>query len=326
MIYPSISEVRQRAYELWQERGAGFGHAEVDWVHAEWMLRVEKNYDLIEAANFDEVREMTDRPGAGDRICRYCCDDENATSFAMEGHAISAHWGSNLITLDECDRCNQTFGRCESTFGQFSAPIRAYMRTVHTRTGRKNVPASDFAIGSDGVKRFVNLDEHGVKWVEPDYTAVKSKKGKIQVAKSLVKYGLAIMPGEMLRKFEPTIAWIRDENHDNVPGEINDWITLVSATPSHQGHWYEDKSEIRLYTSKMNHNKLSGTLLLFRQASFALQISIPLSTEKRFKMKSDVLMIPPFTRFDQQFGLPGVPVVSKELSLVDPQKLRPISI
>lgn len=326
MIEPNENEIKELAYHFWEMRNGGNGFSEIDWLHAERQLRVEKNYDCVAAKNFDQAEHLRDNPYEDELSCRYCGLNENQTTFNSEGHAISSHWGSNLISLDECDVCNGIFGKCESTFGQLTAPIRACMRTIHTRKGRRSVPSNDIVVGPDGTKRFKDVDEQGEKWVGLNYSAVKTTEAKIKVAKALVKYGLAIMPSELIESFRPTIDWVLSQDHSYVPPECKNWMVLISATPSEQGHWYEDQSQIQLYVLKEDDQKLNGTILLFRQASMALQISIPLSSDARLRCKTNTLFVPAFSRFDQKFEAPQHPQVDKELSLVDPKLLTSMQI
>ena len=126
----------------------------------------------------------------------------------------------------------------------------------------------------------------------------------VAILKILTKFGLAIMPTTLLAEYEPTKAWILNEDHGTNPRECQNLIMFLSSVKSEQGHWQEGISQISLYTAKHNFPEHSGTLLVFRTGPLAIQIPIPLSTNEKLKHKATIMSVPSFVNFDSQFGPP----------------------
>ena len=300
---PSEEEIATRAYENWNGRGRGHGFDNVDWFTAAQQLIIEQNYTLVASKNFDDSCELDFDDSAGLK-CRYCGKSEPEVTFNSVGHAISRNWGANLISKDECDTCNHDFfNKYESIFGEWSLPLRRFMRTDGYE-GPKPVLPADISVQPDGTKVFANTVD-GIKDVCPN-EAILNPERVVMILKILTKFGLAIMPPDLLSQFAETKNWILKQDHTDNPDECCRLITFLSRVKAEQGHWQEGISKIELYLANENFPIHSGTLLCFRTGPLAFQLPIPLSSTERLRHKSNTLPIPQFAKFDSSFGKPKI--------------------
>jgi HNH endonuclease len=100
-------------------------------------LLLDMNYEQIVDLEFGSPGKQL--MGAREpRVCRYCHKSKPETTFRQEAHAIPECLGNRrLISLDECDLCNQRFSQSfEHHFDAFSRPLR----TLQGIRGKNGVP------------------------------------------------------------------------------------------------------------------------------------------------------------------------------------------
>ena len=155
------------------------------------------------------------------RNCRYC----GATAknvFRRTAHTIPEAVGNKcLISADECDDCNEKFGRLlDEHFTRFLG----LHRTVHQISGKQGVPEYGVPGRRPKLRRLRPNQFIGEAQVEDNFMEIdlSAHTGKIQgykqpyikrsVFKCLTKIALAILPANELENFESTLAWIRQSD------------------------------------------------------------------------------------------------------------------
>ena len=85
-----------------------------------------KHYQLVDAITCPDSKIMTLKRKA-DRVCRFCRRKYGEVSFNSEAHQLSRLIGNKyLISDSECDECNKTFGKYESSLAFYLGPLRAF--------------------------------------------------------------------------------------------------------------------------------------------------------------------------------------------------------
>jgi HNH endonuclease len=186
---------------------------------AELFAFYDKNYEFyvdlqLPAGPGSEIRLGSLVP----RSCRYCGATEKS-QFKKVAHAVPEAVGNRtLISLDECDRCNEYFGR---ELDQHFANYLGLTRTLWQIKGKRGVPKygvpgrsprlwrageNSFAATALVADDFVQLDADAKSG---KINAYKQPYRPISVFKSMVKSALAVMPCDELVNFEETLRWVR---------------------------------------------------------------------------------------------------------------------
>jgi hypothetical protein len=187
----------------------------------------EQNYEIL------VHYELPARPQkplyVGSRNPRHCrfCGATDKKLFRKVAHAVPEALGNKvLLCLEECDGCNEFFGR---ELDQHFANFLGMKRTLWQIRGKTGVPK--YAVpgrrprlwqsGSNSFRAEAHLADD---FIEIDQTQQSGKiKGfkrpyrKRAVFKSLVKSALAVMPQDELSNFIETIRWIRAEGPEKTP-------------------------------------------------------------------------------------------------------------
>jgi hypothetical protein len=181
-------------------------------------LFLEMNYRLIVGHKL--VGQRKQRLGKKQpRQCRYCLKTKPETSFRQEAHSIPECLGNrSLISLDECDHCNQKFSQTfEDHFDKFTQP----MRTMTGTCGKNGVPTFK---SRDGKAR-VHLNRKQMRFSieekenagvlsadEPNKAMSLTLKGHpyvpLEIYRCLVKMAFAILPDREVRHFDLTRRWL----------------------------------------------------------------------------------------------------------------------
>lgn len=154
------------------------------------------------------------------RSCRYCGATDDGR-FKKVAHALPEAIGNKcLISLDECDECNDFFGR---TMDEHLANYLGIHRTVQQIRGKSGVPkygvpGKNPRLWREGPNQFLATAQFDDDFLEIDASGQKGTiKGFKQpyrpkaVFKCLVKMAIAVMPPDEIPNFEGTLAWLRRE-------------------------------------------------------------------------------------------------------------------
>lgn len=171
------------------------------------------------------------------QACRYCgSTDQNA--FRNRSHTMPEALGNKWITSsDECDACNQFFGRYDDALAKSVAPIltvggtRGRNNKVR-QTGRTDGHAVIRHRTEDG-ERFLSMEVRDLPFEQ--YIAPDPLTGTIHVRvpvasdrfvplhayKAIAKMGVALLPDSELRHFMKLREWLRSEgNPDGLGGLV----------------------------------------------------------------------------------------------------------
>lgn len=157
--------------------------------------------------------------------CRYC----GATArnqFKNVSHMFPEALGNKwLVSLDECDACNQLFGRFDDALAKAIGPVLTIGGTKGKgnsvrKTGASKGPVSIRQELVDG-KRRLSIQIGGDDAF--DQASVDPVSGKVRFRvpspterfrpvlayKAIVKMGIALLPRSELRNFSRLLAWLR---------------------------------------------------------------------------------------------------------------------
>lgn len=168
----------------------------------------------------------------GQRRCRFCGRVLDESHFQKEAHAISVSLGNTkFICADECDECNEDFGRrIENDVVQFFQ-IYLLLGQVPKRNGKmRQVPGRNFEmymsdeassftglltlcfqlrdwnddnISTDEVVRMMNSLDLSNKTYVPQ-----------NIYKAFCKYALSLMPHAATLQYQKTIQWINGDSFE----------------------------------------------------------------------------------------------------------------
>ena len=188
-------------------------------------LVLKLNYDLV--TEIDLSKRARVRLGTSTtQRCRYCLRSRPETKFSHESHTIPECLGGHqLISDDECDRCNQIFSeRFEVHLDRMTRPMRAFLGIKGKRKPPKfetKDKATQLRFLPDE-RRYVVLDRPDSKIVKIDevnkrYTLRLPCEpfSRLEVYRALAKIGFAILPPEELPIYE----------------HVRQWLSGIAATP-----------------------------------------------------------------------------------------------
>lgn len=150
------------------------------------------------------------------RICRFCSNKNNPTTFNSKAHAISEALGNKTVLLfDECDECNNEFSETiEPHIIQYLSLFRTIFG-VKGKGGNKKIKGKNFTMHNDGQVNidFINIDDRPSD-SEENYNLKLNLQEPIvfqNVYKSFCKFFLSVIDDNLLIHFQDTIKWIKGE-------------------------------------------------------------------------------------------------------------------
>lgn len=180
------------------------------------------NYDktlkhLFDDYNVKTLGQWRDYIGnREERKCRFCFKKPPLVSFKNKAHAISQGIGNNnVISLDECDDCNERFSReIEPSLISYLSLYRAIFG-IKGRNGIKKIKANKFELFRQDGEVIINMKDNLRPVIEDDkYQISLPQIGRYtpsSVYKCLVKYFLSVVDHEYLEGFKDTIKWVNGE-------------------------------------------------------------------------------------------------------------------
>jgi hypothetical protein len=173
-------------------------------------------------------------------VCRFCSESTPKVTFRKEAHAIPELAGNGtLISLYECDACNERFSAFEDDLGKLTLLERIAGQVLgksgvpSAKTGQKR---SRIDVDVSGFK----IDEHeGDPIAEIDYEAktltitIPGQRYKpLGVLKALLKVAITVMDENDLRNVPEALRWLRAS--DLTTDQIDDgtrYTCLRTFTP-----------------------------------------------------------------------------------------------
>lgn len=165
----------------------------------------------------------------GQRRCRFCGKVLDDSHFKKEAHAISISLGNTkFICSDECDECNETFGRKfeNDVTNFFQVYLSLYQ--VPKRGGKeRQISGRNFEMKMGNEPHLFSdlplLRIHMHDWKDENLSAQNvalmmkdldlSNKTFVpqNVYKAISKYALSLMPHSVTLHYQKTIKWIQDD-------------------------------------------------------------------------------------------------------------------
>ena len=210
------------------------------------------------------------------RICRFCSKSYPEVSFKKVAHSISEALGNKkIITNEECDTCNEKFGKgIENDLILFLDFFRIFFGVK----GKKGVPklkGKNFEITNTGeIKIKLTLTDDEIKDLKHDVPRLELKSTQDitfqNIYKTLSKYALSVINRSQITDFNDTIAWINGvKNMANLPK-----IAMLTSNDFLSTH-----PSIIVYLRKNNETKLPFAVAEFRFTSLIFVYIIPGSSK-----------------------------------------------
>lgn len=182
------------------------------------------------------------------RVCRFCRKRMPEVSFRNKAHAITEALGNkNIILREECDSCNEQFGRgIEEALISFLGPFRSIFG-VKGKNGHVKSVSSESVIEYDEESKSVKITvdenfESPEKGIELVFDSNKKISAQ-DIYRCFVKFALSMIDDYEYDQFEDTVKWIRKKkNHTRFP--------LVASALSNKA--LEDAPDATIFKRKVD--------------------------------------------------------------------------
>lgn len=232
--------------------------------------------DSYEISVFDEsTKHKIGEPDKSKRVCRYCNERSPKVSFKKMAHSISEALGNKkIITNDECDICNENFGKgIENDLILFLTPYRIFFKVK----GKKGVPkfkGKNFEIKNEETITIDILSDEEITVSDcNDFQVRLETTEKIttqNIYKTLSKYALGVIDRTQIVNFKDTIEWINGKkNIDNLPK-----IAILTSY-----HLFSTHPKLTVYLRKSKDDKLPYAVAEFRFTYLTFVYIIPNSNK-----------------------------------------------
>ena len=210
------------------------------------------------------------------RVCRYCNKRSPEVSFRKVAHSISEALGNKkIITNDECDACNEKFGK--GIENDLILYLNLY-RVFFGIRGKKGIPkfkGKNFEIENNETIKIKQIlsDEEINDPNRDDFQMRLQATEKIttqNIYKTLSKYALGVIDRTQIVNFKDTIEWINGKkNIDKLPK-----IAIFTSY-----YLFSTHPQLMVYLRKTKDNKLPYAVAEFRFAYLTFVYIIPNSNK-----------------------------------------------
>jgi hypothetical protein len=197
------------------------------WVETEALKAIEfyaRNYTTLMFAGLGSEKKQIVL-GSKPFQCRFCGGKPPERTFKKRAHAVSELLGNKImVSLYECDHCNERFGRFEDDLGKMTLP----MRSIGGVIGKNGIPKlSTVSRGGtrkptmehkDGVLNFSHDAGDDIGFVEDEVkktltvTYVEQAYRPLAVYKALSKSAFTLLPSGELINFEELRQWLLQDD------------------------------------------------------------------------------------------------------------------
>lgn len=164
--------------------------------------------------------------------CRFCGRFLESSHFSKEAHAISISLGNTkFICADECDECNELFGRSleNDITNFFQVFLSLYQvpkrngkerqvtgRNFEMQTSCKPHPFSDLPLISFHMRDWKDekLSATDVTEMMKEFDLSNKTYVPQNIYKAISKYALSLMPHSMTLHYQKTIKWIQSGSYE----------------------------------------------------------------------------------------------------------------
>lgn len=221
-------------------------------------------------------------PDKSKRVCRYCNKRSPEVSFRKVAHSISEALGNKkIITNDECDACNEKFGKgIENELILYLNLYRVFFR-IRGKNGIPKLKGKKFEIEIEKeetkkektITMDILSDEEIAVSDCNDFQVRLETTEKITIQniyKALSKYALGVIDRTQIENFKNTIEWINGKrNIDNLP--------KIAILPSYD--LFSTHPQLMVYIRKTEDNKLPYAVAEFRFTYLTFVYIIPNSNK-----------------------------------------------
>jgi hypothetical protein len=215
------------------------------------------------------------------RKCRWCGKTmEMGATFNKKAHAITEALGNkNVILLDECDSCNEKFGKTieQSIVAQFSLfntifGIRgkrgvSKLKDINTQSSIEHTKEKELTFRVHGnIMNFDGEDPIGMTLTLANNYIAQN------VCKSLCKYALSVVEDEsILSEFSDTIKWLNGE-------VIWSKVPIIKVLNTYE--FFSEHPTINIYIRKTDNIKYPRMFAEFRHTNSVMVYIIPTSKQE----------------------------------------------
>lgn len=235
--------------------------------------------DSYEMFAFDADTKNNIKIGESDkskRVCRYCNKKNPEVSFKKVAHSISEALGNKkIITNDECDACNEKFGKgIENDLILYLNPYRVFFG-IRGKNGIPKFKGKNFEIEKNErieIKQFLSDEEINDSNCNDSKMRLEATQNIIaqNIYKTLSKYALGVIDRTKIVNFKDTIEWINGKkNIDNLPK-----IAILTSYDLFSTH-----PQLMVYIRKTEDNKLPYAVAEFRFTYLTFVYIIPNSNK-----------------------------------------------
>lgn len=265
-----------------------------------------ENYDVIENRVI-AARGQKEVLGQKPQVCRFCSRATPDVTFRKEAHAVPELAGNRtLVSLYECDECNDRFSAFEGDLGKLTLLERVAGQVL----GKNGVPSaktrqkkSRIDLTAGGFK----IEEHeGDPIAEIDeekrtltISITPQKYRPLGVYKALAKIALTLMNESDLAKVPEALRWLRRD--DLTTDQIDDGTRYTcwrSWTPGPAPF-----ANSRVFLLRRKHDGVQGPtfifLLAFGNLSFQVVVPAPQEDKALIGAKVSLRPIPIFAFLDK---------------------------
>lgn len=239
--------------------------------------------ELLDNYNIDQPR--TDRrtiigtKNKSDRVCRFCEKGiSDGATFRKVAHAISEGLGNkNIILADECDSCNEYFGK--EIEPQLITHLDIYRAFLGIK-GKNGLPTITFKNGkithNDEMAVVVTQDFEKISDEEFIVTLKTNNKfNPLKLYKALVKIALSTVHAQVVQDFRATYEWLSSAEGGTVE------LPKIARCVLHSG--FTKHPEITNYVRKSDDYSLPHLFSEFRIGSFLYVFIVPFSKQDRLR-------------------------------------------
>jgi hypothetical protein len=215
------------------------------------------------------------------RKCRWCGRTvAMGATFNKKAHAITEALGNkNVVLLDECDSCNEKFGKTveqsitaqfiffNTIFGIHGKNGISKIKDIKTQTSIEHTKEKELTFKVYGnIMSFTSKVPAGITLtISNNYIAQ-------DVYKSLCKYALSVVEDEsILSEFSDTIKWLN--------GEII-WSKVPTVKLFNTYELFSEQPIINIYLRKTDNTKYPKMFAEFRHTNIVMVYIIPTSEQE----------------------------------------------
>lgn len=215
------------------------------------------NYEIF--ASVPTKRVLYGIDTLNQRKCRYCHRTEPEVTFRKVAHTFSEGLGNKFaITYNECDECNEYFGKtCEPDIIAYLDIMRPLFHVIGKEGEIKKIEGKNFTVKSDAVdKKLLKIEIrqtpenlNPLRETDNEMTFDLSHSKKVipqNIYKALVKFSYGIIPNDYLDKFAFTADWLLGK-------DAIDELPLVMMS---QGNTYIEHPRVVTYIRKNDRTDL----------------------------------------------------------------------